>query len=194
MVVLSAESGPKEEPILIVPPAVVGSNLNVVPPTKLLLSIAKLPICPELAFIIPDIDTAEAVICPLAFNTNPLALISVVDKVNPPIVPPVAFIEPLISKPAAEADRNVTAPLFILIASEFIDTWLPPVGPIVVVVPKEAEVCPAKVISKLSASIFEKLLESNLVVTPLESIKTWLPAVGPICVVVPNEADNCPPW
>ena len=41
---------------------------------------------------------------------------------NPPIVPPLALTEPLISKPAADADRNVTAPLFILIASEFMDT------------------------------------------------------------------------
>ena len=86
LVVLSAEFGPKLAPILISPLLLVGFNWKVVPPCKLLLLIAKLPICPELAFTIPDIETAEAVICPL----EPFSIrdgVAVVTDIELPIPP-----------------------------------------------------------------------------------------------------------
>ena len=122
----------------------------------LLDSILIPPIKPLVALIAPDIDTAEAVICPLEFNIKSELelLIVVADIPNPPISPALALIVPTISKPAADADRTVVlASVLISNASLVILTCLLDVGPIVVVEPKEADTCEPLLISTLSLSI-----------------------------------------
>ena len=133
------------------------------------------PILPLSATIVPDIETAEAVICPLDFNIKLLfELLTVVAEIpNPPISPEVAFTLPLISKPAADADRAVVfASVFISKAVPVSFKCLPTVEPIVVVPPNEAVVCPLRIISKLSESILAKLLASFLILTSAVDIET----------------------
>ena len=70
--------------------------------------------------------------------------------VNPPISPSSAFILPLISKPAADADRAVV--FASVLSSNVVPVsfrCLPTGEPIVVVAPNEAVVCPLRTISKL---------------------------------------------
>ena len=92
---------------------------------------------------------------------------------NPPISPDVALIFPLISKPAADADRAVVfASVFISKAVPVSFKCLPTVEPIVVVPPNEAVVCPLRIISKLSESILAKLFASFLILTSAVDIET----------------------
>ena len=81
-------------------------------------------------------------------------LIVVADIPNPPISPAVEFIVPCISRPAADADNTVVfASVFISKALLVILTCLFEVGPIVVVVPNEADTCEPLLISTESSSI-----------------------------------------